>query len=110
MVLPVLLRGRRGSSSLRRLERLHVPDERDDVLLAQQALESRHQRLVAGRYLDLWRENRFANVRLIHRDRCAVVEFLRLPESVHKRRSASASVVAMAGVARQVVEQLLATL
>ena len=91
-----------------RLQRLDVLDQLEQLLLADQPLERRHDRLEAGGDLRRRVENRFADVRLVdaspsRRSAASTV----LPNRPSQHRAAALRVGPMAGVAGEVREQLL---
>ena len=89
-------------------QRLHVGDQLQQLFLADQALEGRHDRLEPGDDLGLRIDDRLADVRLVRGHDLAVLELHRLAEHVGQYRTASLGLGEVAGVARQVLKELRA--
>src|ERR1700676_5058654 len=87
------------------LQRLHVFDQLEELLLGHESLKRRHDGLKTRRDLRSGVENRFANVRLVDDDRPAAFERLCLAEQPLEDRAPALRVGTMAGVARQVLEE-----
>src|SRR5687767_11028365 len=83
-------------------QRFDVLNQREQLLLADEPLEHRHNGLKAGRDLCRRRQDRFAQVAFIGRDDAAVLQLYWMSEHVLESRPVTPGVGEMTGVARQV--------
>src|SRR5690606_140031 len=89
---------------------LDVGDELADVVLADLALEARHDRLVAGHHLRGRLEDRVTDVVLVDHHLLAAGELDLGAEDAVQRGSDHASLLAVTGAAGEAGEDLLAAL
>ena len=103
-----LRRCRRRRCRCRLAERPDVRDQLKQLLLGDQSLERRHDRLEARDDLGLWIHDRLPDVGLVGQDRAAALKLHRLAVHAGQHRSPPLRVPHVAGMADEILKQLRA--